>query len=107
MINVTYKAEGAARELYCAGHALYNPGNDVVCAAASALCGGLVAMLLKHRDDFISLLYKENCGECRVVCAGEAAAPYFEFALVGLSKLAEVFPENVRVSGYDESGGRP
>ena len=45
----------------------------------------------------------EGAGYCRVTCAGAAAKPYFEFALVGLKKLAEAFPENVRVADFRES----
>ena len=104
MINVTYDKCGEVRELHCAGHAGFNPGNDVVCAAASALCGGLAATLLKHDEEFFSLFVTERDGECGVTCAGEAAKPYFEFALVGLTKLAREFPENVSVRGFDESG---
>ena len=127
MINVTYKKRGAVREFACVGHAGYTggggsfdsadcvrsarddgraAGGDIVCAAASALCGALVATLLKHDEEFFSLFVTEGDGECRVTCAGAAAKPYFEFALVGLKKLAEAFPDNVRVSGYGESEGR-
>ena len=107
MINVTYDNGGAVREFACAGHAGYDPGNDVVCAAASALCGALTATLLKHDEEFFSLFVEERDGECRITCAGAAAAPYFELALVGLTKLAEAFPDNVRVSGYEERERRP
>ena len=78
-------------------------GGDIVCAAASALTGTLAAVLLKHDEEFFSLFISEGDGECRVTCAGAAAKPYFEFALVGLEKLAEAFPENVRIEDYRES----
>ena len=77
-------------------------GGDIVCAAASALCGGLAATLLKHKEDFASASVTEAAGYCRIACADEAAAPYFEFALVGLKKLAEAYPENVAVKLSDE-----
>ena len=131
MIVVTYGTAGEARELICAGHAGYAAeggggkrppgrcqrqlplhrgglrpaaagGGDIVCAAASALCGGLAATLLKHKEDFASASVTEAPGYCRVACADEAAAPYFEFALVGLKKLAEAYPENVAVKLSDE-----
>ena len=78
-------------------------GGDIVCAAASAITGTLAAVLLKNDEEFFSLFIGEGDGECRVTCAGAAAKPYFEFALVGLKKLAEAFPENVRVAEFCES----
>ena len=102
MISVTYEKSGETRELRCSGHAWYNPGNDVVCAAVSALCGALIATLLKHRDDFKSFLYEEDKGECRVICTGEAAAPYFEVTMVGLLKIEKEFPGYLGMFGYYE-----
>ena len=78
-------------------------GGDIVCAAASAITGSLAAVLLKHDEEFFSLFISEGDGESRITCAGAAAAPYFEFALVGLKKLAEAFPENVRFAESCES----
>ena len=103
MITVSYKDTNGVRELTCVGHAGYKSGNDIVCAAASALTGTLAAVLLKHDEEFYSLFVGEGDGECRIVCGGAAAKPYFEFALVGLKKLAEAFPENVRVAEFCES----
>ena len=238
MITVSFSYENGVRELVCSGHAGYDPGNDVVCAAASAITGALAAVLLKReellapseegavegggtpsetegeitqpaaatphpnvnagyagspqgegltdaqrkagesavgndnpsvacgdsspytgepiclagarremsacadakyslarmrnvglrrRDMFAfgercaacggdnpsvsfagsspytgepgGVSVSEGAGYCRIACAGDAAKPYFEFALVGLKKLAEAFPENVRVVG--------
>ncbi|MBO4933833.1 MAG: ribosomal-processing cysteine protease Prp [Clostridia bacterium] len=115
MITVSYKDTNGVRELVCSGHAGYGGkaappspqgeglGGDIVCAAASALTGTLAAVLLKHDEEFFSLFVGEGDGECRIVCAGAVAKPYFEFALVGLKKLAEAFPENVRVADLRES----
>ena len=174
MITVSFSYENGVRELVCSGHAGYDPGNDVVCAAASAITGTLAAVLLKRegslapseegagkrdckerltegeitppaaatphpsqlalqaetpspqgegltdaqrevggpsspeapRDDRGAdtadmFNVSEAAGYCRITCAGDAAKPYFEFALVGLKKLAEAFPENVRVVGRE------
>ena len=99
MILVACNKSGDKRLLHCVGHAGFEPGKDIVCAAMSALSGSLVATLLKHEDEFLSLFYQEGDGECRVVCTGEAAAPYFEFALVGMHKLEQEFPSNICIFG--------
>ena len=80
-------------------------GGDVVCAAASALAGALVATLFRREGEFESLSVTEADGYCRVSCSEPGAAPFFEFALVGLEKLAEAFPANVAVRVSEESGG--
>ena len=80
-------------------------GGDVVCAAASALAGALVATLFRREGEFESLSVTEADGYCRVSCSEPGAAPFFEFALVGLEKLAEAFPANVAVHVSEESGG--
>ena len=111
MINVDFTYENGVRTLECVGHAEYGGcggasggcGGDVVCAAASALTGALAAAIFRREGEFASASVTEADGYCRVSCAEPGAAPFFEFALVGLTKLAGAFPANVAVSGFDES----
>lgn len=37
MIQITIKAASGDMTIEAKGHALYNPGNDIVCAAVSAI----------------------------------------------------------------------
>ena len=99
MISVTYTEThtdtAERRELRCDGHAGYSPGQDIVCAAVSALTGTLAAALLERGGTGVTVA--EGAGMARISCAGAEAEPLFRFVLTGLRKLAQAYPRCVRV----------
>lgn len=96
MITVRYSEQGKERHFSCIGHADYSVGNDVVCAAVSALCGALAVTLLKNEESFDSLTVAEADGETVILCNGQAEG-YFSLVLNGLESIAASYPFNVRV----------
>ncbi len=100
MITVHYSEQGEERHFSCIGHSGYNVGNDIVCAAVSALCGALAATLFINEDSFEALTVAEGEGECVILCEGSAAAPYFSLVLNGLYAIADAYPFNLRVTGH-------
>jgi uncharacterized protein YsxB (DUF464 family) len=92
------------------GHAGYNPGNDIVCAAISTLTATL-------GDFFRRLDYKNDTSNvtCLIYTSGEfvltvkkdyrterEARAAIDMFLIGMEALASNYPNNVRLEGnYD------
>ena len=92
------------------GHAGYNPGNDIVCAAISTLTATL-------GDFFRRLDYKNHTSivTCLIYTSGEfiltvkkhfhaerEARAAMDMFLIGMESLAANYPHNVRLEGnYD------
>lgn len=97
MITVNFTQQGEERHFSCVGHAGYCVGNDIVCAAVSALCGALCATLYINEDSFESLTVGEGEGETVILCDGKAAEPFFSLVLNGLEAIAAAYPFNLRI----------
>ena len=89
-------------ELTVRGHAGFGrAGEDIVCAAVSALCYTLAENLIRLADrDSITLTFEKGC--CRIICPRLTGKPRsiaaaFDFTMTGLELLASSFPENVRI----------
>lgn len=82
------------------GHAGYNPGNDIVCAAVSALVQAFEASAKEFTTDEIKSSLRD--GDAVI---SWARAPTAELSLLidslylGLCMMAESFPENITVTG--------
>ena len=82
------------------GHAGYNPGNDIVCAAVSALVQTFEASAREFTTDEI----KSSLQDGDAVISWPRA-PTRELSLLidslylGLCMMAESFPENITVTG--------
>lgn len=81
---------GSSNRLTLDGHAGYSPGEDIVCAAASALVYALIGYLDAGGTAFE---YDLGDGFATVECIGHEEA--FEVAVAGIRLLAEEYPENV------------
>jgi uncharacterized protein YsxB (DUF464 family) len=84
-------------ELTVTGHAGYNPGNDIVCAAVSCLTQSLAAYL-DRRDLHAELSECEigrGCAIIRVQCDMQAREAMLLFQ-TGAELLAQTYPEHVR-----------
>lgn len=74
------------------GHAEYNPGHDIVCAAVSALFYTLLGYLEeKARVDEA----KEESGDAWITFHGGGEA--LEMFSLGVRQISETYPENVKV----------
>lgn len=78
------------------GHAGYHPGNDIICSAVSVLMQTLYAGL----DGICGVYAREAHGDGWMRIAAEKnaeAAAVFHSVLLGLSLLAEEYPEYVQI----------
>ena len=103
MIHVKAKLHDGRYVLDMEGHADYNPGNDIVCAGASAVVGALAGWLANSWDKLeekpeISMEHGRAHIEAR---GGFAAYEAFRQALCGLCSIQESYPENISVDASD------
>ena len=105
MIRVTY--EPREHRLRVEGHALAAPaGEDLVCAAASALAWTLVRAAMKRSEYRPRLFIDRERAVVDVQCFPEESAEsdcryLFEIIAGGLAAAAENNPENIRMGGND------
>ena len=100
MLEATMKKSGSRHALTLRGHAAYNPGCDIVCAAASALVCALAQYLCSAEDhvETVDRLRLES-GQADIVCVGDAfVSCAFEVAAQGLTQLAKTYPAHVSFS---------
>lgn len=95
MIRVFAHRQGGKYRLYVTGHADYCPGNDVVCAGASALVGALVHYAA-HSPNCRHLRCQTRSGEVFLSCRGGLGAG-FDMIVEGLAAIAAAYPDHVRV----------
>ncbi len=81
---------GSPNRLTLDGHAGYRPGEDIVCAAISALVYALIGYLDSCGAAFE---YDTGDGFATVECEGHEEA--FDVVISGLSQLAEEYPSHV------------
>ena len=100
MITVNYSFEEETHELSIRGHAGYSDcGNDIVCAAVSAIAYTLLGMLENNSDHIDSLDTIENVGDVSIFCEGdEKIANAFEMAIIGLAQIANQYPDNITLN---------
>ena len=86
--------------LTVSGHAGYAPkGQDIVCAAVTALVFALAGYLEKQ-DRAAELIMRPGY----VTVAATGYSPAFEVIRCGMQQLAADYPENVEVAGNQERG---
>lgn len=96
-VSITHWKHGCTMHLR--GHAEYNPGNDIVCAAVSGLMQTLGTYLASEgigKGDF-------RKGDITVTSDNPDSLPYFRMTEHGLRSLARSFPQHVTV--LDTAGG--
>jgi uncharacterized protein YsxB (DUF464 family) len=84
------------------GHAEFNPGNDIVCAAVSALAYtfagavqgyGDIGKLRLESGDFVCTLDTNG----REKADSDHASIVFDTILLGLKQIEATYPDNIRV----------
>ena len=95
MINITI----APAQLSVSGHAGYNPGNDIVCAAVSALVQTFEASAREFTTDEIrSSLQDGNAVIAWPRAPTEKLKLLIDSTCLGLIRMAGSYPENIKVT---------
>jgi uncharacterized protein YsxB (DUF464 family) len=85
-------------EIRLKGHAQYNPGNDIVCAALSNTCYMLLNYLLEEEPRVIES-YQDDPGDFRIdinpVVESESLNPILRMFEIGIKQIADNYPKNV------------
>lgn len=104
MVSVTYKRAYLPHgnifyHLDATGHAGYaTEGDDIVCASVSTLFYTLANFLdLIGADDLTGTDEEEFLIECKGLFHDEAVHSAFRMTVLGLSLLAEQYPDNVQL----------
>lgn len=95
MINITI----APAQLTVTGHAGYNPGNDIVCAAVSALVQTFEASAREFTTDEIRASLKD--GDAVITwprAPTEKLKLLIDSTCLGLIRMAGSYPENIKVT---------
>lgn len=80
------------------GHAGYAPhGQDIVCAGVSTLAQTLVASILGMTTDEIQYDMQPGSVEIKYRNLSEAAQLLVDSFFVGITLIANTYPENVRI----------
>ncbi|MCR5703001.1 MAG: ribosomal-processing cysteine protease Prp [Eubacterium sp.] len=102
MTEIKFSATAEGVELRVVGHANYNPGHDIVCAAVSMLVNTYASLVEDYSNVMDLQEMKVNAGEViiryRDVKSEEAADElnnYNAFVIRGSKMLQEGFPDYV------------
>lgn len=102
MIELSY-SEGAF-SLRVRGHAGYAPrGQDIVCAAVSALCAALEAALSEREEYRAEIKRRAGAAEFSVRCdpeaeAAESCRALMRAAALGIGQISRSYPQCVKCS---------
>lgn len=102
MTEIRYTRNNGSVRLSIVGHAMYNPGNDPVCAGVSAITYQMLECLAGLEDDkkIYDLVYEINDGSVIVSFflipeAEEEWAIMWKVIRTGYANIAVYYPENV------------
>lgn len=86
------------------GHAGYNPGNDIVCAAISTMCYALINRLqiMYGHNELADLIVIDDPGDFHITVVknhGSRQKWYYtrEFFVTGMEMIAEQYPDYLEV----------
>lgn len=99
MVTVTVEENGGVKRLAMTGHANYNAGADIVCAACSALVFALLAYMEQEPAHILEVV-ELTCekGEVRLFAKGDAAfAAAFETVVYGLTEITKKYRKYVQL----------
>ena len=81
------------------GHAGYSePGKDIVCAGVSALVQTLIQSVEELTDDKISYSVYPGFTYIKFRNLSEKSKTLFDSFFIGVSMIAEEYPDNVRIA---------
>lgn len=98
MITVRAERRPDGVALSMDGHADYSPGNDIVCAGASAIVYTFLGWLANHPGDAVCEEQLVESGRVRLAAqGGELLDIVFEATVIGLLQLEKQYPAHVKV----------
>ena len=95
MIKVNIIVSDDTYDISAEGHALFNPGNDIVCSAVSALFYAFAGFLYndsKVRRFGIHL----DSGDAKIEAKGDIRQA-FDVFVIGLLQIEKSYPDNVKI----------
>ena len=93
MINIKVSVKDDEYSIEADGHALFNPGNDIVCSAVSALFYAFAGFLYndsKVRRFGIHL----DSGDAKIEARGDIQQA-FDVFMIGLLQIEKAYPSNL------------
>lgn len=101
-VEVYRNADGRIRGFRSTGHAGYGEyGEDIVCAAVSAITQTTVIGLMNHLELPVAVKQASGLLECTLAedspGKGEQAQALFETMVLGLSEVERQYPKQVRL----------
>lgn len=106
MIRIKFDITDDSCSMDVQGHAEYNPGNDIVCSAVSALSYTLVNSLIFFKDKMdlkYKLTYDEKSGNMQCYVDGfnkmekSLVGTVFHTIIIGMEDIANQYPDNVKM----------
>ena len=78
------------------GHAGYNPGEDIVCSAISAITQTAILGLAKFDID-IDLEEDDGFLSCKIKETNQVSDHILETMVIGLEKIKKSYPDNLKI----------
>ena len=101
MIAINITASGDTYDISATGHALFNPGNDIVCSAVSALFYAFAGYL--HNDSKVRRAdIHLDSGDAKIEAKGDIKQA-FDVFIIGLLQIEKAYPSfiNIKLNGID------
>lgn len=103
MTNVYFVMKNNNINLKMKGHADYNPGNDIVCSALSAIVCTYAELLREAavKEELQIEKLEINSGDVEIEVKDNKSSKveaYTEFAIKGFEGIQEAFPQNVELN---------
>lgn len=95
MIQAAFYYGADETSMTLTGHSEMNPGNDIVCAAASFAFQQLLFWILDK--DIRSVRFCNRSGNGTVATTNQGFVPLYQFTENGLRSLASSYPEYISV----------
>lgn len=101
MIKVNITVSDDTYDISAEGHALFNPGNDIVCSAVSALFYAFAGYL--HNDSKVRRAdIHLDSGDAKIKAKGDIKQA-FDVFIIGLLQIEKAYPSfiNIKLNGID------
>lgn len=95
MINIKVSVKDDEYSIEADGHALFNPGNDIVCSAVSALFYAFAGFL--HNSSVVRRADVHlNSGDAKIKARGDIQQA-FDMFMIGLLQIEKAYPSNLLI----------
>jgi uncharacterized protein YsxB (DUF464 family) len=95
VINITISIKNDDYNISANGHALFNPGNDIVCSAVSALFYAFAGFLHNNSKVRRADVHLES-GDAKIKASGDIKQA-FDVFVIGLLQIEKSYPDNIKI----------